>query len=50
MKKVKGNKNAKGSGIYVYKPNKNGLAASFVLNEGKVVEVDISYAGFTTSK
>lgn len=50
LKKVKGNKNAKGSGIYVYKPNKNGLAASFVLNEGKVVEVDISYAGFTTSK
>lgn len=48
--KVKGNNNVKGSGIYVYKPNKDGLATSFVLNNNKVVEVDISYVGFTTSK
>ena len=29
---------------------KDGLATSFVLNNNKVVEVDISYVGFTTSK
>ena len=50
LKKIKGNNNVKGSGIYVYKPNKDGLATSFVLNNNKVVEVDISYVSFTTSK
>lgn len=50
LKKVKGSHDVKGSGIYVYKPVKDGLATSFVMNDNHVVEVDISYEGFTTSK
>ena len=50
LKKVSGNVNDKTGGIFEYRPVQDGLVTTFVVNNGHVVEVDISYAGFTTSK
>ncbi|MCJ1667143.1 hypothetical protein MT340_001350 [Staphylococcus sp. NRL 16/872] len=50
LKKVSGNTNDKTSGMFEYRPVQKGLATTFVVNHGRVVEADISYAGFTTSK
>ncbi|ADC86453.1 MULTISPECIES: hypothetical protein [Staphylococcus] len=50
MKKVKDDTNRKDISLFVYKSTKKGLGVTCFVKHGKVVEVDMSDARFTTSK
>ncbi|AMG64151.1 MULTISPECIES: hypothetical protein [Staphylococcus] len=50
LKKVKDDTNRKDISLFVYKSTKKGLGVTCFVKHGKVVEVDMSDARFTTSK
>lgn len=50
LKKETDQTNDKQSGIFYYKPSKNGLGVWFVADHNRIVEVSVGHVPYTTSK